>query len=296
VPCVETGARIHLGFYSVGDDAWGALGVYVDRPGFLVCSPPLKGWREDWITERLASRGYEAKYSVERSIPRHVGLGSTTQGVLAAAHAISIAEGRAFNPLEEAPLLGLGRISGTGILTYMYGGLVVGMGRDREGRHRLLARIEFPDEWRAILLLPRVEKGLSEDEEGFMTSMPPPSEMLGGGMARAAWMILRGVGMRRLSLLHEGMRLMEESVGTYFSKHQGGVFRKDLLGLVDRVRNMGIVVGQSSWGPLLYTFTRREDAGRIASLMLSAAREEGFEAEVWVAKGRNKPAGPVSEE
>ncbi len=295
MPCVETGSRIHLGFYSAGRGSWGALGLYVENPGFLVCSPRREGRTPRWIVRRLVVGGYEAEFSVERSIPRHVGLGSTTQGVLAAAHAVALASGRSFDPLEEAPRLGLGRISGTGILAYMYGGLVTGLGKDLRGRHRLLLRLVFPEDWRVVLVLPQGLRGLREREEGFMDSMEPPEPDLRAGMAEAAWIMLRGAARRELDLFLEGVRIMERSVGAYFSPYQGGAYRSDLSGLVERLREKGIVVGQSSWGPLLYTFAQEEEASRLARRIRSLCRSLDMRCRVWTTRARNRPASPVSE-
>jgi beta-ribofuranosylaminobenzene 5'-phosphate synthase len=126
---------------------------------------------------------------VTADIPRHSGLGSGTQWRLAWVSALNRVCNLGLDPVECAARSGRGGTSGIGIYAFRHGGVLVDGGH-RRGRDKtafapsaftegispppLLARVQFPDEWRIALHVPSALRGLSGHEERqFMTENTP---------------------------------------------------------------------------------------------------------------------------
>src|SRR5205823_14658922 len=83
-----------------------------------------------------------------------------------------------------APAGDRGRRSGGGTWTFAYGGLVLEGGRTPAGGRGgsaqrvapLLARLPFPDTWRAVVAVPRGKPGLAGDDEAAAFARLPSPE------------------------------------------------------------------------------------------------------------------------
>ena len=108
---VETGARLHLGFYGLCRSSGlmlGGVGLAVDGVGYRVTVAAaeklaVKGCQRELVASIAleAARLYELpglRVAVERCIPRHVGLGSTTQLTLSIHAATAVLSGASANP------------------------------------------------------------------------------------------------------------------------------------------------------------------------------------------------------
>ncbi|RLG71632.1 MAG: hypothetical protein DRO08_04445, partial [Thermoprotei archaeon] len=100
---VETAARLHLGFYNIMSEniAYGSLGVAINYPKVKVSVLRSRKVRVENKTsmkyvEEQAYRvinmlgSYNVKVVVKDAVPRHVGLGSTTQLMLSIGQGINI--------------------------------------------------------------------------------------------------------------------------------------------------------------------------------------------------------------
>ena len=296
---VEAGSRLHAGFYMVDHvrGLWGSAGFYVREPRVLVeawrCSeqlieaPPGYGDLLRKVLDYLSPGG--ACLRLGEAPPRHVGLGSTTQVALAAAAALSSLKGEEFDPLRAARSLGRGRVSGVGTLLFARGGFAADAGVPDPRGPRPLVRLDIPEDWRFIVLIPKAPRGPSEAEEEARRLLelrdPGPS---GNMMARGFVKLASGVARGDLETALEGLREMQLGTGMYFSRLQGGVFRSDVARIVDEASRNGVVLAQSSWGPTLYTITSAEEAGGDARLLKSICMEAGLECRVMVAEPRNE--------
>lgn len=86
---VSTGARIHFGFLNLSlarDRLYGGVGVALDEPRVVVAAEPASDVRcrhpaareyAEQAVDLLGADGVDL--SVERTLPRHAGLGSGTQ-------------------------------------------------------------------------------------------------------------------------------------------------------------------------------------------------------------------------
>ncbi|MEB2836657.1 MAG: hypothetical protein GSR80_001089, partial [Desulfurococcales archaeon] len=305
---VEAGSRLHAGFYHAGPGrpySWGSAGFYSSRPRLVVEARPCPG---ETVVEgprdhaSVARRALEALglggvcLSIVESMPRHAGLGSTTQVSLAAACAARAALGMGgCSPGEVAGVarrLGRGRVSGAGTLAFAYGGFVVDAGAPDPGGPRPLVRLDVPRDWRFVIVLPKLERGLGEAEEEALLSRPwRPSLEAERLMAVGLLRLAAGVARGDLGEALEGLRAIQLGTGLYFSGHQGGVYRGDLQAIAGEAARNGVVLAQSSWGPALYTITTRDMAWGDAALLRSILSELGLGGEVVVAEPLNGGAG-----
>ncbi|GAB6148177.1 GHMP family kinase ATP-binding protein [Stetteria hydrogenophila] len=302
---VAGGSRLHAGFYHAGGGRpyrWGSAGFYSSKPRLLVeaweCrgpgveAPPGHVEPARAALEALGARGVCVR--VLEAPPRHAGLGSTTQVMLGVACAVKALEGVECTPqlvsrLAEA--MGRGRVSGVGTLAFAYGGFVADAGAPSPGGPRLLLRHPLPGEWRLVIALPSLPRGVGEAEEAGILSEPwdPPGEAT-SLMARGFIRLSAGVARGDLAEALEGLREMQEGTGLYFSRLQGGVYRGDLQSIVAEASREGVVLAQSSWGPALYTITTTGEAPGVASTLRGILRGLGLEGEVYVAEPLNTGA------
>jgi beta-ribofuranosylaminobenzene 5'-phosphate synthase len=277
---VEAPARLHLGMLAVAGDSgrrFGGLGVSVGRPAVVVEARPADELSAEGAdAERaltFARRCHEAlglaggaHLRVLEAIPPHVGLGSGTKLALAVAQALAALDGRTVDAPALAQAVGRAARSAVGTWTFARGGLVVegGVRRGEERPAPLLARHPMPEQWRAVLVVPRAEPGLSgvAEEEAFRHLLPSPERS-----ATIAQLVLTSL----LPALVEGeleefgtaLTRVQQLVGDAFATVQGGRFHPRAGALVEALLRHGAAgAGQSSWGPAVYGVVGSEAAGR----------------------------------
>ena len=291
---VEAPARLHLGMLAVAGDGerrFGGLGVAVDRPAVVV---------EARMADELSAEGADAEralafarrcheglglsggahLNVLEAIPSHVGLGSGTKLALAVAQALAALHGRTVDAPALAQAVGRAARSAVGTWTFALGGLVVegGVRRGDERPAPLLARHPMPEQWRAVLVVPTAEPGLSgvAEEEAFRQLVPSPERS-----ATIAQLVLTSL----LPALVEGeveefgaaLTRIQQLVGDAFATVQGGRFHPRATALVEALLGHGAAgAGQSSWGPAVYGIVGSEAAGRdLAGHMEEVVAGEG---------------------
>ena len=296
---ITTGSRLHAGFYMVGHGGpWGSAAFYVEEPSFKArvrqCGKPsIKGAGESLepIERAIRELGLGVCIDVYSEIPRHTGLGSTTQVMLGVACAGRVLEGRECDPIELARILGRGRVSGAGTLAFKYGGFVADAGSPDRLGPRLLLRHGIPGDWRFIVVIPEAGRGLSEELEEPILSKPwkpsPESERL---MAKGFLRLAQSIARADLQGALEGLRMMQLGTGMYFVRAQGGVYRSDLQEVAAEASRYGIYMAQSSWGPTLYTINTAREAEGDAYILRGILEDLGIGGRVLVVKPRNRGA------
>jgi beta-ribofuranosylaminobenzene 5'-phosphate synthase len=277
---VEAPARLHLGMLAVAGDSgrrFGGLGVSVSRPAVVLEAERAGDLSAEGAdAERalaFARRSREAleleggaHLRVVEAIPEHVGLGSGTKLALAVTQALAALEGRDVDAPGLAAAAGRAARSAVGMWTFALGGLVV------EGGHRpgvdrpapLLARHPVPDDWRAVLVVPAAEPGLSggAEEEAFGRLVPAP-ERSAAIAQLVVTALLPALVERELDEFGAALTRIQELVGDSFAAAQGGRFHPRAAPLVDALLRCGAAgAGQSSWGPTVYGIVGSEAAGR----------------------------------
>lgn len=307
---VETPSRLHFGIIDLGGNLghrFGAIGLAIDKPGYKILVEKSRklevtGAEEDVglakETAEKVARLYgfplKAKISILENIPRHVGLGSTTQLKLAVAMAVTKLYGLKTQPVELAGKVGRGKTSGIGTYAFAVGGFVVD-GGVRQGKFPpLIFRHDFPEEWRFVVVTPEVKRGLDEEAEGklFMRATAPAS---------IAQKICHLLVMKMLPSVVEGdveafglaLTGVQRLVGKAFSPYQKGIFRGRVVSdIVNRLSTHGAYgVGQSSWGPTAYGLAENvSHADELRGKVEKFLRVRGIKARVWVAKCNNSGA------
>lgn len=272
---MTTPSRLHLGIIDMRGDLgriYCSVGVAIDFPNVVVRARPAKElivrgqnatetarYAKSFLRGLGIDRG--AEILVDKSIPRHVGLGSGTQLALAIGHSLS----KLFDvdiPIEEISLmLGRGAVSGIGTYAFKMGGFIVDGGHkldEREAIPPLLLRLEFPSHWFFVVGIPKIGHGLSGREERRAFRRPPlMSKETSGEIARTVL-----VQMIPALIEEDGMSFgkaltdLDLRVGEYWAQVQGGRYCDDVVekGVEFLIERGAFGAGQSSWGPSFYGF------------------------------------------
>lgn len=283
---VDTPSRIHLSLIDMHGGSGrvdGGIGITLDEPGILLeaalapefsvagCDPAMQERVRQVAIDVLQKLGLggSVAITVRKQFPAHVGLGSGSQLALAVAKAIAELHDRHLTARELARLTGRGGTSGVGTAAFEMGGFIV------DGGHRfgaggektdfrpssasrgvspppVIARHDFPDDWKVLLAIPSVPAGASGGHEAdiFRTSCPVPLEDV-----RA---LTHEVMMRMLpGLVEHDMDLFGSSVnhiqGLGFKKVELRLQPQAVTGLLPVLREAGAAgSGMSSFGPAVY--------------------------------------------
>jgi beta-RFAP synthase len=277
---VETAARLHFGLLDLRGSSgrrYGGIGaaapgisvrVSVERARSIEAEGDDAARAAEFARRFVAHFGIQggARIVIERAIPSHAGLGSGTQLALAIAQGLAEIYGIEGSAPAFTRAVGRGRRSAVGTWTFAGGGFVVEGGHrldDADATPPLIARRQFPEQWRCVVAIPDARAGVSGDAEArAFATLPPPNA---GEVDRVATLVL----LRMLPALVEddivafGSALTEVQVinGHWFAAAQGGTFAPGpSTMLIDRMREWGAAgVGQSSWGPAVYAVVDGDD-------------------------------------
>ena len=150
--------------------------------------------------------------------------------------------------------------------TFALGGLVVegGVRRGVERPAPLLAHHPMPEEWRAVLVVPKAEPGLSGvAEEHAFQRLVPSAERSAAIAQLVLTSLLPALVERDLDEFGAALTRVQQLVGDAFADVQGGRFHPRAAALVEGLLRAGAAgAGQSSWGPAVYGVVGSESAGR----------------------------------
>jgi beta-ribofuranosylaminobenzene 5'-phosphate synthase len=230
---------------------------------------------------------------LRQTIPEHSGLGSGTQ--------LSLAVGLAMNRLYDlgliikdvARLTDRGARSGIGLGTFAAGGVIIDGGRGPQTViPPVIARAEFPEDWRIVLIFDHANSGVHGEQEieAFRTLPEFPAD--------AAAMLCRRVLMQALPALAEhdlqtfgaAIRELQERTGDHFAPAQGGRYASKAVtkALQLIAQQGGSCYGQSSWGPTGFAVLPDEDSAKklIEDLTQDFSHEPSIE--FMLCRGRNE--------
>ncbi|HSQ94379.1 MAG TPA: beta-ribofuranosylaminobenzene 5'-phosphate synthase, partial [Methanoregula sp.] len=318
---VRTPSRVHVTLIDMHGGSGrvdGGIGITLDEPGILLeaeLSPSLSvSGGDPALQERIRSiavdvlqkigAGGSVAITVRTWYPSHVGLGSGSQLALAVARAISELHGRHLPVRELARLVGRGGTSGIGTAAFEYGGFIV------DGGHRfgaggektdfrpsaasrgvspppVIARHDFPSDWRILLAIPTVPAGASGTIETdiFRNHCPIPLEEVRALSHEVLMRMLPGIASRDLELFGSSVNAVQK-LG--FKKVELSLQPPLVSGLLDVLREAGAAgAGLSSFGPAVYAvgdtgMTAIEQAARRfmeesggGTTLITAARNSG---------------------
>lgn len=302
---IRTGSRLHFGLLNLGEGPrrFGGVGLMIDEPAVRMRVQPAERWSaEGPCAERALDLGRrwcqaagrsEAFHIVVETCPsQHVGLGTGTQLGLTTARALAEACGQATSDaLALARAIGRGARSALGIHGFAQGGFLIegGKGPGTEIAP-LLARADFPEEWRVLLVLPRGLRGThgAAEVDAF-------AKLAGASQADALCRLvllgmLPALHERDLAVFGEALHEFNRRVGEMFAPLQGGIYASPQSADIIRwLRAQSIRgVGQSSWGPAVFAIVEAEQAEGLPARMqrdLSIAPGE-----VVLTRGKNQGA------
>jgi beta-ribofuranosylaminobenzene 5'-phosphate synthase len=306
---VKTPARLHLGLIDLNGDLgrlFGGLGVGIDRPNVILEAQPsetlaVTGEKTEQV-KMLAKRFLEAcgikanaSIYVKQTIPEHSGLGSGTQLALAVATALAKLFDVKASVQELAKTMGRGQRTSVGTTIFAQGGFVVDGGKStsKNGFPATIFRQPFPQDWRFVVAVPNVNKGLAKGEENAafkaLTPMKPEDA---GKMCRLIMMkLLPSLVEHDIKSFGEALTQLQIVIGDYFAEVQGGTYSSQAVSEgVALMQKLGAYcAGQSSWGPAFYGLTQKEKTREI-ELKVKAFLKERVGGQVFVAKANNKGA------
>jgi beta-RFAP synthase len=304
---VTATARLHFGFLDPsgrGPRPFGSFGLSLDLPQtrlLLKRAPTFqvsgaeRERAERYLNSIAASCGVTHAYAlqIEEAIPPHAGLGSGTQLALAVGSAFAVLEGLDLTPQQIATRLARGSRSGIGIGTFAFGGTVLDAGPEKGGLPEIVARVPFPEAWRAILILDPKARGLAGDSEtAAFEAMPEFPESKTESLYRHIMQsALPALANEDFTTFCAEVGYLQEVMGTYFAPLQGGPYVSP--GVSDALAwlaNQGVTgLGQSSWGPTGFAFVSSEEAGEnLLAGLRSRAKTGGLHFRI--ARGRNDGA------
>lgn len=269
---VSAPTRLHFGLLPVAAGnfgRFGGLGAALRTPRVVVEVVPadrllVSGYcrdrAEQFVRKALCGiLGWDdapVAVTIVQAPPAHVGLGSGTQLALATACALAIACQRSFDVQQAASILGRARRSAIGLGAFLHGGFLVDRGQLSQPAAERLCRIDWPSEWRFVVMLPEPTAVMCGQEEEAIFSSPEAiakDDRLPGEMARAAARVADALSRRDFERFSIALQRYGELAGVCFARFQGGIFAhpqaQDIARFI-RAR-WGLAVVQSSWGPVL---------------------------------------------
>jgi beta-ribofuranosylaminobenzene 5'-phosphate synthase len=319
---VETPSRIHLGLIDMNGGMGrvdGGIGISLAEPGILLEVNQSQKTvahggdeRARGLAEKVAARvlaGIRAQGGVEitlrRVYPSHVGLGSGSQIALAVARGICEIFGRSLSVKELAAMAGRGGTSGIGTAAFENGGFIIDGGHafgtgGEKGDFRpssasdgvrpapVIARHDFPADWRIILATPRLPAGASGEKEMdiFRSACPVPLDEVRETCHEVLMRMLPGVVDHDLDLFGRAVNRIQD-LG--FKRVEISLQPPEIPRLIGEMRRAGAAcAGMSSFGPTVYAITDADASG-----ILCAAEEfmkEHSGGEAWISVPRNTGA------
>ena len=304
-------SRLHFGLFGLQQGEgrmYGGVGMMVDQPALKLrvrasskfeCTGSLAdrtqafAWR--WAEFYQHSQLPLCRLEVLESPPNHVGLGVGTQlGLSVAAALNAFASLPAAKPQELSLSVGRGQRSAIGTYGFVMGGLIVEQGKlPGEPISPLDCRIDFPEEWRFVLLRPSGWQGLSgEQEEQAIDSLPQvPREASQRLIAMARDELIPAAATANFPQFAESLYQFGRLAGMCFSARQGGPYNGPVLArLIAWLRSRGYAgVGQSSWGPTLFAAVPDQHSANMLSELLQQEQPE-YPLEVTIATPNNQGA------
>jgi len=307
---IRTPSRIHLGFYNIRykNVMFGSIGLTVNRPFYditfercdeiEVMSSDSSKIREIFkITEKvLDAIGLPGglRMRIRSYIDRHIGLGSTTQLLMAIISAVDRLYGIKVDPWTLFKNIGRRNVSGVGVAGFLKGGFIVDSGWRDKRPPQVIMRHPFPRDWRIILIVPKRERGFSEDvEERYLMPKNPSPDLRRELLEHAFLGIIPGVVNKDFKMFTYHLEMLDRALGKYYEDIQGGRYlsrhAQDIVSILKDLGGRGI--GQSSWGPTIYSFFESEKRAIGAYKALKKKFDKlGLSVDVIICKGQNRGA------
>jgi beta-ribofuranosylaminobenzene 5'-phosphate synthase len=302
---VKSTARLHMGFFDLHGGLgrkFGSIGLSLAAPSIelsavrseMLCVSGFASNRAEEIARQLIAKlnlAGAVNLNIKQNIPEHAGMGSGTQFALNIGTAISQLYDLNLNTVQIAELTGRGGRSGIGIAAFDQGGLLIDGGRvshvpsphigktqssqltvDALKVPQLIARYDFPEDWRILLILDNNQPGIHGEEElAAFKTLPIFPENLAAHLCRSVLMqAMPAMIEKDLTAFGYSIRQLQMHVGDYFAPAQGGRYASKYVGAVlQHLETLGVACyGQSSWGPTGFAVFENEELAKKYMLQL----------------------------
>ncbi|MBQ2666772.1 beta-ribofuranosylaminobenzene 5'-phosphate synthase [Methanobrevibacter sp.] len=234
-----------------------------DEEAILECKEKIPDAAKKTIEHFNIDAGF--KFTVHQTYPPHSGFGSGTQIAVSTAHLITETMGIEVESRILSSIVGRGGTSGIGTYTHDLGGFIVDGGHSKEEKPlflpsgaskakpaTLIARYEFPEEWKILIVIPEIEKHMEGDDEVdvFQTYCPIPKEEV----EQVSHLILMNLipFMLEKDIKNFGWAVSElQKVGFNKLEHSLDSSYLPTMKAMEEAGAYG--AGISSFGPVLYT-------------------------------------------
>jgi beta-ribofuranosylaminobenzene 5'-phosphate synthase len=301
-------ARLHMGFLDLHGGLqrrFGSIGLTLEEPvtelAVVRAADSRAAGTENTRAAEYACHfmehvGLKGSVAIELGsrIPEHAGLGSGTQMALAVGWAVARLYGVTMTVREVAAVVERGARSGIGIGAFEQGGLLVDGGRGPNTLvPPLLARLEFPEDWRILLIFDNSDVGVhgAHEVEAFRTLPEFPEQTAADLCRRVLMQALPAVAERDLKAFGSAIYEIQCRIGDYFASAQGGerFTSATVGGMLEWLRQQGNgCVGQSSWGPTGFAVLENELEAQAMAAALKAKCAGMDHISFMVCKARNQ--------
>jgi beta-RFAP synthase len=321
MPGIHTASRLHFGLLSLpGEGAWsdrhgkpvlparrfGGVGLMIQSPGITLRARPAREWSvEGPLAERALRHARRFQHSLEDEAPastspqhltvaaaprEHVGLGVGTQLALGVAALLAHAWGRALSVEELALRVERGARSALGVHGFAQGGFLVESGKGPGiALAPLAARVDFPQAWRVVLVLPEQSPGLHGGaEQAAFARLAAPLPATDSLCRLVLLGMLPALVEEDLPAFGEALHDFNARVGEMFAPVQGGTYAGPATAeLIAFLRRQGVAgAGQSSWGPGVFAVVEQDRAEHLAGRLRDFVGPAGAEVHVTAACNR----------
>ena len=239
-------------------------------------------------------------FKVKNVFPSHSGLGSGTQISLAVAKLILKMNHQDLEAPQIGEIVGRGGTSGIGVASFADGGFIVDSGHKKAVKKDFLpssaskaspppviARYDFPEDWKIIMVIPHVERKVFGDGEVniFQKYCPIPVEEVQELTHLLFMKMMPAVLEEDLDCFGEAINNVQ-NIG--FKKIELKLQNPFISKLMDDLRQGGASgVGMSSFGPTVYAITDTDSKDIRKTAQESMQDKEG---EIIVTKAQNSGA------
>ncbi len=270
---VSTPARLHFGIIDMRGDLGrihGSVGVSIQKPRLII---DIAESQETKITGARSTRAQEivellkkiygikagVSLTIHEDIPEHTGFGSGTQLALAIGTGLNRIFDLGLSVDDIAVRLERSRVSGIGTHGFLHGGFIVDGGHSVNNRDSIppvIYQQDFPEKWKFIVCIPKIDKGFSGEQEqtAFKKLEPPPADTVAAVSRIVLMQMIPAIIEENIGLFGDAMTRLDTTFGDYWKKIQGGTYTHPRIEeCVNHLLNNGAYgAGQSSWGPALY--------------------------------------------
>lgn len=305
---IKTPTRLHMGIIDISRKfprEYGALGVMV-KGGFEIKVEKsdhlsIKATKENAADIKAAYDAMKNKLDisdnfrieVEKSIPRHMGLGSTTQLKLAVGAGIARLNGHDLKVRELADIVGRGRYSAIGTYGFDRGGFILEGGKSFPDEiPPVTAHYDIREDWRFLMVCPKIEQSYDEEEEKpIMDEIRTDSKFAEKICHHIVMGVLPTVKTGDYKEFGKHITQIQHQVGESFSScQQGSEFHPAVINIEDKLEKLTFGAGQSSWGPTVYGITNDEKGEKAKAEIERWLDKKKIEADVKLAEPDNEGA------